>query len=482
MMRLLYIRKVIIMSINSKIFATALIALLASCAVGPDYKKPNIALPESWPESKKLSTDSKAEIDQQWWKHFNDDVLSQLIEKASTGNLDLKIAAARIAQARAARSGASSDFLPTVNATANATRQANQFAFPQPIPGIATPFNTFKTGFDASWEPDIFGGKRRFFEAKSADLAASEASFDAARVSLFAEIASSYIDIRKYQAQLAITTETIAAEQKTFDIVSERYHTGKTSELDQTQAKAQLEQMRTQLPYYQNLVAQAEYSIDLLLGEQPGYVHKITSDKKAVPVVGKEVVLAAPANVIANRPDIKVAEQQLVSATAQQGVAVAAFFPDISLSGFIGFLNVDASHLLESGSKSWTGGGNILLPILNYGKLSANLDSTKAKQQEALAVYQKSIVSALSDVAKSVTAYTKQEEYKQALGRTVTENRKTADIARMRYKEGVSSFIDVLDAERTLYAAESQLMQSKAQSSQNLVAVYKSLGGGWKGN
>jgi NodT family efflux transporter outer membrane factor (OMF) lipoprotein len=461
----------------------ALPALLAACTVGPDYKAPDTVLPENWAASgiTKSPADSKAAVEQEWWKHFNDPVLSQFIQKASTDNFDLKIAGARIGQARAARDTANSNFLPTVNIIGGDERQANRIAFPGNIPGLSKPFSTYQAGFDASWEPDIFGGKRRAFEASSAELESAEASLGDARVSLLAEVARTYVDIRGYQAQLAITGDTIAAEQKTVDIVSERYHTGKTSQLDQTQSKAQLEQMQTQLPYYQNLLAQAEYSMDVLLGEQPGFTHKITAEKQPVPVSDKEVALAAPANVIANRPDIRIAERQLASATAQQGVAVAQFFPDISLSGFVGLLNVDAGNLLKSGSKSWSGGGNILLPILNYGKLSAGLDAADANQQEALAVYQKSIISALSDVAKSVTAYSKQEEYREALDKTVKDNRQTTAIARMRYKEGLSSFIDVLDAERTLYASESQLVQANAQASQDLIAVYKSLGGGWKG-
>lgn len=457
------------------------IILISSCTVGPDYKEPVISLPENWDKSGvKTSADSKEDIEKEWWKNFNDPILSQLIEKAESGNLDLKIALSRINQARASRSAASSDFFPTANVGASASREANKFALPQPFPGMTSPFSTFKAGFDASWEPDIFGGKRRLLESRSAELAASEVSMDASRISLFAEVASTYIDIRQYQAILSITNETIAAEKRTVDIVSERYHSGKTSQLDQTQAISQLEQTKTQLPYYQNLITQAEYSMDLLLGEQPGFTHEITNTVKPVPFSHKEVVLSAPANVIASRPDIKIAERQLASATAMQGVAISKFFPDISLSGFVGVLNVNSSDLLKASSKSWDVGGNVLLPILNYGTLYANLNQANAKQQEAFHIYQKSVISALIDVAKSVTAWKKQEEYMEALKKTVMSNRKTAEIANMRYKEGLSSFIDVLDAERALYASESQLVQSKSQSSQRLVSVYKSLGGGWK--
>ena len=463
------------------IYALLIATALTGCAVGPDYKTPDSSVPDSWfgADKTKPATDAKAAIDQQWWQHFGDPVLIGLIDKAASGNFDLKIAEARIAEARAARGTASSDLLPTVNIVGGQQRQANRIAFPGPI-DLSKPFNTYQAGFDASWEPDLFGGKRRALEASTADLEAAQASRDDIRVSLLAEVARTYVDIRGYQQQIAITNETVDAAKHTVGIINENYKAGKTPELDLMQAKAEMEQMLTQLPYFENLQAQAEYSMDLLLGEQPGATHSLIGEKKPVPAADKNIVLAAPAAVIANRPDIRVAERQLASATAEKGVAVAQFFPDISLSGFVGLLNVDAGSLFKSGSKSWAAGGNVLLPILNYGKLSSNLDAADARQQGALATYQKSVLSALSDVAKSVTAYSKQQEYREATFKTVQDNRKTASIAHTRYKEGLSSFIDVLDAERTLYASQSKLVQADAQTAQDQIAVYKSLGGGWQ--
>jgi len=226
-------------------------------------------------------------------------------------------------------------------------------------------------------------------------------------------------------------------------------------------------------------LAQAEYSLDVLLGEQPGAAHALVGSTGAIPASDKKIVLMAPAAVIAHRPDIRVAERKLAAATAQQGVAVAQFFPDISLSGFVGLLNTNASSLLQAGSKSWMVGGNVLWPILSYGKLSANLDSANAGQQEALATYQKTMISALSDVERSVTAYTEQEKYRQSLMKAVADNRHASKISQERYKEGLTSFLEVLDAERTLYNSQNQLTDASARTSENMVAVYKSLGGGW---
>jgi outer membrane protein TolC len=220
--------------------------------------------------------------------------------------------------------------------------------------------------------------------------------------------------------------------------------------------------------------------MDVLLGEKAGATAQLITSTAPVPVADKALLLAAPAKVIASRPDVRVAERKLASATAEQGVAAAQFFPDVSLTGFLGLLNADAGNLLRTDSKSWDIGGGVLWPILNYGKLSANLHASNARQQEALAQYQKAIITAINDVERSVTAYTKEEDHRAALEAAANDDQHALKIAQDRYKEGLSSFIEVLDAERTLYAAQSQTAASAALASQNLISVYKSLGGGWK--
>jgi NodT family efflux transporter outer membrane factor (OMF) lipoprotein len=459
--------------------ALCLLALLPGCKMGADYDRPVAAAQaDSWVSS---ATDPQAEIEQDWWKHFNDPMLDKFITRAIAGNWDLKVAEARIAEARAARATAGNDLLPTVNTDASYERQANRIAFPA-APGfnLAKPFDVYQTGFDASWELDLFGGKRRALESANADLQAAEATRDDARVSLLAEVARTYVDIRQYQAQLTIAQDTITADEETAQIARQRFKAGEAAEFEATQADAQAEQAKAQLPYYQNLLLQAEFSMDVLLGKKAGDTQSIIADSQPVPVADKVLVLAAPAKAIASRPDIRVAERKLASATAQQGVAVAQFFPDVSLSGFLGLLNTDAGDLLRRSSKSWDIGGNVLWPILNYGKLEANLHASDARQQEALAQYQKSVLTALSDVERSVTSYTKEEDHRAALSEAVKDDQKALSIARARYKEGLSSFTQVLDTERTLYVLQSQAAASGALASQNLISVYKSLGGGWQ--
>jgi len=374
--------------------------------------------------------------------------------------------------------------LPTGDVKGSATREANQLAFPDAGatglgPLLHKPFNIFQTGFDASWELDLFGGNRRAEESAEAQMQASEASRDDVRVSLLAEVARSYVAVRQYQAQLAIATNVVEADKKTMDIAEQLFKAGQSPQLDVTQAEAALEQVQTQLPHLRDAVAQEEYSMDVLLGEQPGTAHAIIGASVSIPASDKKLVLAAPASVIAQRPDIRVAERKLAASTAQQGVAVAKFFPDISLTGFFGVLNTSMNNLVTPGNQSWMAGGSVLWPILSYGTLSANLDAANAQQQEAMATYQKTIIGALSDVERSLSAYTEQEKFLQSSVNEVEKSKHARAIAQERYQEGLTSRLAVLEADRSLYAAEDRLTQARGEASQNLIAVYKSLGGGW---
>ena len=466
-------------SVLQTILIASFALTLAGCEVGTNYKPPEVAVPADW-----VSTDApsaKAEIDQEWWKNFNDPVLTALIERAVENNFDLKIAEARIIEARAGVSSAEAALLPTGDVKATGMREANQMA----LPGntltslLHKPFNVYQTGFDASWELDLFGGHRRDAESAEAQMEASEASRDDVRVSLLAEVARSYIAIRATQAQLVLAENTVAAEKKTQELTQQLFAAGQGARLDVTQAEARQERAQTQIPNLRNQLAQAEYGLDVLLGEQPGAVHKIVADSAPIPSSDKKLVLAAPASVIAQRPDIRVAERRLAAATAQQGVALAQFFPDISLSGFFGVLNSSTTKLLTMTNQSWTAGGGILWPILSYNSLSANLDAANAQQQEAMARYQKTVIGALSDVERSLTAYTEQQQLLQSTLSEVEKSTRARAIAEERYKAGATSRLEVLTADRALYDVESRLAAAQSEATQDLIALYKSLGGGW---
>ncbi|MGZ4956001.1 MAG: efflux transporter outer membrane subunit [Methylobacter sp.] len=469
-----------------RLAAIGISLFLPACTVGPDYRKPDTALPQDWMSSnsnKEVNVDVASE--QAWWRNFHDPVLNQLIAKAAGSNLDVKIAETRITEARALQASADAALFPMGDMIFSANRQRNQIGFPSSAPvaitsAVKTPFSIFKTGFDASWELDLFGGHHRDAESARAEFEASALARDEILISTLAEVGRIYVDIRQYQAQLKIAQETIASDIKTTAINNQAFEVGKTAGIDVSRLEAQQHHDETQIPYYSNLLAQAEYSMDVLLGEQPGLAHGLVNSVSAIPVSDKKLVLAAPASVIAQRPDIRYAERKLASATAQQGVAVAKFFPDISLVGFIGLFNTNAGNLLNIGSKSWSMGANVLWPILSFGSLSANLDAADARKQTALANYQKTMISALSDVERSVTAYTEQEKYTQSLENSAVSTLEVYEIANKRYEEGLASFLEVLEAQRRLNDAHNQLVLAKAQTSQKLIAVYKSLGKSWK--
>jgi len=459
--------------------------LLSACMVGPDYQKPETVLPATWISTPEKSTQEHLAIEQAWWKNFHDPVLNQLVTKATTNNFDVKIAETRITQARASQAAATAALFPVGEMIANANRQSNQIGFPNSAPSTLTsalkkPFNIFKTGFDASWELDLFGGHRREAESAKAELEASALSRDDLVISLLAEVAATYIEIRQYQAQLKFAQETVEADIKTTTITQQRVDLGETAGVDVSKMESQQQRDQAQISYISNLLSQAEYRMDVLLGEKPGATHALVNPIKALPVMDQKILLTTPASVIAQRPDIRIAERKLASATAQEGVATAKFFPDISLVGFIGLFNTNAGNLLNVSSKSWSMGANVLWPILSFGSLSANLSGAEARQQEALTKYQKTLNNALSDVESSVTAYTEQEKYLQSLEKATAADQNIYDIAVNRYEEGLSSYLEVLEVKRKLYSSLNQLTLAKAQTARTIIAVYKSLGGGWK--
>lgn len=462
-------------------------ALLAGCTVGPNYHSPNFLVPSQWFSSDKSTpvADPDAEVEQEWWQHFHDPALDHLIDIAAHDNYDLKIADGRIIEARAAVGGATADLFPTIDANASFERQRNQIAFPgggSPIPGfnLAKPFDTYEPGFDASWELDLFGKTRRQIEAARAQLEATRAARDDARVSLLAEVARTYVEIRQDQAQLALAQQTVTADQQTQSITQELFRAGTAPQVDSIRARAQVENAQAQIPYFESQLAQAEFSLDVLLGKQPGFTHGLVNTTAPIPTSSDQLVLAVPAKVIAHRPDVYEAERQLASATAKQGVAVAQLFPDISIGGFLGFFSADRGTLFEEASKSWRLTGTFNWPLLDFGKLEVNVDVAKAQQVEALNMYKKTVISALADVDSTLIAYEKEQQQQQKLASVVADQQQAVDVANQRYHQGLTDFTEVLDTERQLYDDQSRNVQAQALVTQDLVAVYKALGGGWR--
>ena len=463
---------------NKCIIGASLILLLFSCKVGDNYQSLDLSLPEKFISAK--STDKKAEIEQNWWKNFNDPVLDNLINKAVSSNIDLKVATSRIAQARANAGFANADLLPTTNIDVNASRQANRLAFGNTPFDLTKKFDTYQTGFDASWELDLFGGKKRELEAQKALLKSSEYNEKDLRVSLLAEVARNYIDIRNYQAQIANSNEVMATNQQIVKISEELFNKGEISQPSVIANRNLLSQAKNQIIYYQNLLTQSEYNTDILLGENVGATHVIVQKFSSTPVMDKKLIIAAPAQVIENRSDVRSAEQKFAASIAEKGVAIAKLYPDISLTVFLGFLSGDVNNITKIGNKSWSFGGNLIFPILNYNRISQNIALAKAESEESSLLYRKAVLVALIDVENALNNYNKSLETKDLLTEEVKNNAHLFDIAKERYNVGVTNFSDVLEARRSYLTAQSSLEDANANSSKKLISVYKALGGGWK--
>lgn len=457
-----------------KSFWFILLSGLAGCTMGPDYRAVAPSVPAHWQVESSPQTKFDPETLKNWWKNFDDEILNHLMDSALTGNLDVKMALARIEQARAERRGTRAELFPSVNASAGAQRQENPF--PGLAPGIK--FDLFELGFDALWEIDLFGRQQRRLEAASADLEGAQQEYRQALVILTSEVARNYIDYRSLQRQLQITRNNLDAQRRTLSLTEKLYAEGVGTRHDVVRARAQTEATEAQLPALEAAQITAQRQLETLLGQQPGSLTEELAASAHLPVAPAQRLLASPAETVRNRPDVHVAERRLAAATAMQGAAIAELFPKISLSAFLGLRNTDIETLFKSASFSYGTAANLMQPLLNFGRIQAGIDLAEAKQKEAYLAYQKTVLAALQETETALTHYLKEEIRRQSLARSVADLQESVRLSQLRYHEGVISFLDVLDAQRALYLAEIELARSEAATSNHLIAVYKAMGGG----
>ncbi|QSA96528.1 efflux transporter outer membrane subunit [Methylococcus sp. EFPC2] len=450
---------------------------LAGCAAGPDYRKPEPGVPDRW----QAGRDAGAELHpvapqmlKDWWKRFGDARLDRLMDLALADNLDLKIALARLEQARAERRGTRAELFPKVDVAAGAQRNDNPF--PGFAPGIR--FNLFELGFDALWEVDLFGRQQRRLEVASADLEAAGEAHEQAAVTLSAELARAYVEYRSLQTQVRITRANLEAQQNTLRLTERLYAEGVGTRHDVVRARAQHETTEAEIPALEGRQIAAQRQLEALTGRPPGALAGELEEAGTVPRASGELTLASPADTIRRRPDLRVAERRLAAATAMQGAAIAELFPKISLSAFLGLRNTDIEGLFKSAAFSYGTAANLMQPLLNFGRIRAGIDLAEAKQKEAYLAYEKAVLEALQETETALTRYLKEEIRRQTLERSVADLRESVRLAQRRYQEGVSSFIEVLDSQRALYVVEIELARSQSGASTDLIALYKALGGG----
>jgi multidrug efflux system outer membrane protein len=469
---------------------TALLTL-TGCAVGPNFKAPETKVPETYYSLENTKPQQASQATPQpvtlvhWWQSFHDPILDSLVQLALASNLDLQTAEARVRQARAARGVAAAGLWPQIDASAlyQRSKGSSETATTGGGTAISTfgPFRElFQVGLDASWELDIFGGTRRNIEAATADLAASVEDRRDVLVTLVGELGSNYLNLRGFQEQIAIAKKNLAAQQKTAEITHKRFEAGFVGRLDVANADAQVATTAATIPVLQSSEQAAIYSIGVLLGKEPAFLAKELASVAPIPPTPPKVPVGLPSDLLRRRPDIRRAEAQLHAATARIGVAVADLFPKFNLTGSLGFAANDITRIGTSNSKFWSFSPSVTWPVFAGGKIRWNIEVQNALQEQALLAYQQTVLTALKDVETALVAYAKEQEHQKSLALAVANNRQAVDLAMKLYVAGKTDFLNVLNAQRSLFATEDALTQSTRTLGTNLIALYKALGGGWE--
>ena len=462
----------------STILSVLLITVVSGClSVGPDYVRPDTTVNKDWNTKLKSDSDKKETVTDNlavWWNALGDPKLSSLIERAEKGNLDLKKAQAKIREALARRGVARAGFFPTLNATGSAKRSKSS-----DDSGGATN-DLYAVGFDASWELDIFGGVRRSTEAAQANLEASREDLRDVLVSLLAEVATNYVDVRTYQARLAVAEANLKSQVETYQLTVWQSQAGLNDELVVQQARYNLENTRSNVPILRTGLEEAMNRIAVLLGEQPGKIHEELTKREHIPVTPLNIAVGVPADVLRRRPDIRKAERNLASQTATVGVAVADLYPKFTLSGTIGLEALSTGNLFSSGSRTYGFGPSITIPLFAGGSIRQNIEVQSALQEQYLIAYKTTVLNALEEVENALTAYAEEQHRKQTLTDAAAAAKQAAELAKNKYQSGLTAFSDVLDAQRSLLSFEDELAKSEGTVTTNLISLYKALGGGWK--
>ena len=466
----------------SWLLAMLAILVVSGCpAVGPNYVLPKTSVSASW-HSQLAGGLTAEEMNPKtltsWWNTLNDPKLSSLIDRAVAGNLDLKNARARVREARARRSIAKAGMLPTLDFAGSDTWTRSS-----KDTGTGKTSQLYAASFDAGWELDIFGGVRRSVEAATADLQASQEDLRDVLVSLLAEVALNYVDMRTFQSRLDAAQANLEAQNETYQLTLWRYQANLSDELAVQQARYNLENTRSQIPTLRTGLEEAMNRIAVLLGEQPGKVHEEVEKPEPIPVTPLKAAVGVPADVLRRRPDVRLAERELAGQTARVGVATADLYPRFTLSGSVGLEAGSLHHLLSNlfSSDSWTlsGGPRITWAIFDAGAIRQNIQVQSALQEQALIQYEAAILGALEDVENALVSYAQEQLRRDNLRDATQAAQKAVELAQYEYQAGLTDFSNVLDAQRSLLSFQDQLAQSDGTVTANLIRLYKALGGGW---
>ena len=455
-----------------RFLAAIFLILFTGCKVGPDYIPPETSAEmDTWQQQLEAGlVTSEADISY-WWQNLNDSKLNALIKRAMKGSIDLGQARSRVREARAQRGIAAASRFPTIVSTGSATRTEQE-----DLPDT----ELFTTGFDAAWELDIFGRVARSVEANTADVEAKIEALGDVQVTLLAEVALNYIEVRSFQIRLKLAQANVAAQQKTLELVRVRFEAGLSNTLEVKQAESNLSNSQSQIPPLEVGMRRAKNRLAVLLGEKPGALNDFFSEPAPIPMAPAEIAIGIPADLMRRRPDIREAERELAAQTARVGVAMADLYPRFTLNGTLTFQSSKATNLFSTFSRILGVGPAFQWNIFNAGSVRSNIKVQNERQKQALLAYEKAVLTALEDVENAITAYARELDRRESLRQAADASRKSVELAQGLYKDGLRDFIHVLDAQRSLFSQEDQLATSNANVTSNLIRLYKGLGGGWK--
>ncbi|WP_269714589.1 efflux transporter outer membrane subunit [Caulobacter sp. NIBR2454] len=464
---------------RTNMFRAALVAgaslMAVACAVGPDFKAPAVA-PVAYQNADPQIFVTTANPEAEWWKGFEDPILDSLVLQALGDNLDLRIALARVSEARALFTDARLDQLPRV--TTSGTYSVAKQQTPAGSPRVET--DAWQAGFDAGWEIDLFGRVRRGVEAARADLGAADADLRDVQVTVAAEVARNYFELRGAQERLAVARRNLETQRETVRLTQVRFDVGRGDAIDVASATARMKATEAAIPVLVTAETRANYRLAVLTGQRPGALDSllVARTEETRPLI-KALNIGDAGELLRRRPDVQAAERRLAGQTARVGVATADLFPRVSVTGFVGFLSGNFSSLGNSGTGAWAVAPTVSWPGLDFGGARARLKAQEAREEASLAAYDQTVLRALEDLENALVAYRQQQAQLYSLTEQASASRRAAELARVQYREGGIDFLVLLDAERTLLAAEDALSVAETGVNTNVVAIYKALGGGW---
>jgi NodT family efflux transporter outer membrane factor (OMF) lipoprotein len=477
--------------------AALLMACLSACKVGPNFVRPDEPVPKAYSEPAPPAN-AAAPPDAAWWDQFHDARLDRLEAQAASSNLGLKVAYLRILEARIQVQATRAEGLPSLKASASYTReqlglagivkskgQALSSAPPEVqnlISSLEQPINLYQLGFDASWELDLFGKVRRSVEAADAQSRQAVESKNDLLVSLEAEIADTYFQLRAAQVLRQMTTTLIADQREVVELTSSRQAHGLGSEADVQSARAQLASLESELPQYEQTIASSNHALAVLCGETPETFDAAKDSSEELPSLPPTVPVGIPSTLARRRPDIRSAEEALHAATAQVGVSVASMFPQLSLTGSIGLRNTDTRYLFDWASKFYSAGPSISVPIFSGGALLASVRFSRTEAAAAALNYRSTVLNALQEVEDGLSSLREDAQRSASLDTTVAADQRALDINLDAYRHGLATYVTVLTLQLQTVQARQQLAQASLTQIIDLIKLYKALGGGWQGS